>query len=192
MKIYKICLAFLFCVFSFNSFSQTRWSAEFRPGLNFPTENIAGASVSTGFGFDITIAYNFIPALGAYAGWGWNEFRADEELGSTYLDLDEKGYVFGLQLLLPLGDSGLSYMLKGGGIYTQFALEDIDSTIIGKSGYGLGWQLETGIDFMISTSWSLRPGIRYRAFSREMDLEGENVIVNLNYFSIGLGLAKRF
>lgn len=94
--------------------------------------------VSTGFGFEITAAYNIFSYLHTYAGLSWNEFRTDEELGDTYLDLEEAGLTFGLQFVLPLGESRFLYLLRGGAVYNKFELEDIDGNVYANSGYGFG------------------------------------------------------
>lgn len=187
-----IVAGFILGLFSLTGFSQDRWSLEFRPGINFPAEQIMDVDVSTGFGFELTAAYNVFSHLHAYAGLSWNEFRTDEELGSTYLDLEEAGLTFGLQFILPLGESRFSYILRGGGVYTKFELEDIEGNVYADSGYGLGWQVETGIGFKISTTWSLRPLVRYRTTMKEFEVMENLTQADLNYYSIAIGLVKRF
>lgn len=192
MTRYTIIALSLFCLFSTRGFSQSKWAAEFSPGLTFPTEDILGATVNTGFGFDIYLSYNLFPHLAIYGGWGWNEFRADEAIESIHLDLEKYGYSLGLQLLLPLGNSGWSYVLRGSAIYNQMELEDNRGEVYATSGNGFGWQVETGIDFMISTTWSLRPLAGYRTLKNSFQISNWTGEVDLNYYSIGLGLVKRF
>lgn len=179
-------------LFYLSGFSQDRWSVEFRPGLNFPAEQIMEVDVSTGFGFEVTAAYNIFSHLHVYGGLSWNEFKTDEELGDTYLDLEETGLTFGLQFVLPLGESRFSYVLRGGGVYNKFQLEDIEGNGYADSGYGFGWQVETGIGFNISTTWSLRPLFRYRTVMKEFEVLENPARADLNYYSLAIGLVKRF
>lgn len=182
----------LISVFTLSGFSQDRWSAEFRPGLNFPAEQIMDVDVSTGFGFEITAAYNVFSHFHIYAGWSWNEFRTDEELGNTYLDLEESGLTLGLQVVLPLKKSRVSYILRGGAVYNQFEFEDMEGEVYANSGYSFGWQVETGIGFNISSTWSLRPLVRYRTIMKEFEVLEEPVQADLNYYSLAIGLVKKF
>ncbi len=179
-------------IFLVSGFSQERWSVEFRPGINFPTEQIMEVDVSTGFGFEFSASYNLFSHLHFYAGVSWNEFKTDEELGDTYLDLEEAGLTFGLQFVLPLAESRFSYLLRGGALYNQLELEDIEGNKYAESGYGFGWQVETGIGFKISNTWSLRPMFRYRTTIREFEILESPARVDLNYYSVAIGLVKRF
>lgn len=189
---YRILVAVLVGMMSSTSFAQDQWSLEFRPGLNFPSEQIAGVEISTGFGFELTMAFNLFSNLSAYGGWGWNEFRTDEELGEAYLDLEETGFTLGLQLDQPLGFKRISYILRGGAVYNHFELEDIKGNVYADSGYGFGWQVETGMGFNISNTWKLRPVFRYRTLIRDIQVDNIKHQVDLNYFSVGIGLTKIF
>lgn len=190
--VFKIILGALIGMMPYTSFGQNPLSLEFRPGLNFPSEQIAGVEISTGFGFELTLAVDLFSNISVYTGWGWNEFRADEELGEVYLDLEETGFSLGLQMDQPLGDSGFSFLLRGGAIYNHFELEDVEGNVFADSGYGLGWQVESGIGFNISPTWRLRPTFRYRTLIRDIEIDNVRYPVDLNYFSVGLGLTKEF
>ncbi|MDZ4702739.1 MAG: hypothetical protein SH848_02345, partial [Saprospiraceae bacterium] len=48
---------------------QDRWSIEFRPGINFPTQKLGDADLKTDFGFEGSLAYRFMPHLSVYGGW---------------------------------------------------------------------------------------------------------------------------
>lgn len=91
-KIYLI--AGIFILFSKTSPAQNSWEVQFRPGLHFTTEDFAGANIKTGFGFEVTGAYQLTPRVGVYAGWGWNEFRADYLIGSSKFDVEEIGFIW--------------------------------------------------------------------------------------------------
>lgn len=170
-------------------FSQNKWSAEFRPGVNFPTEDFGDSNIKTGFGFEVTVGYQFIEHLSGYAGWGYNTFEIEE----SNFDFDETGYTFGLQFIHPFGTSEtLSYLLRAGGIYNHLELEDSDGDLIDDSGHGMGYQIEGGINYNVANNWSLRPTIRYRALSRDLNIENNTFNTDLNYLSFGLGIVKTF
>ena len=190
MKKSKFNLALLTCLLlSSIVFAQNKWSVEFRPGINFPSEKIEESKIETGFGFELTISYNFMAHLDAYVGWGYNNFSIED----SDIDFDETGYTFGLQYIHPLGTSeSLSYLLRAGAIYNHIELEDNEGDIIDDSGHGLGWQVGAGFDYQLGNNWNLRPTVRYRSLSRDLKIENTPFNVDLNYLSFGLGLAKTF
>lgn len=190
MKTLKIIVVVIIFMWSSAlSYSQNKWSAEFRPDINFPTEDFGDSKIGTGFGFELTGAYEFMEHLSAYAGWGYNTFKIED----SEFDLDETGYTFGLQFIHPLGTSeSLSYLLRAGATYNHLELENAQGDSIDDSGHGFGYQLEIGINYDLGTNWDLRPTIRYRALSRDLHFEGTTNAIDLNYLSFGLGISKTF
>ena len=183
----------LVLVFAFHQVkSQDRWTLEFRPGVDFATKNIADADLRIGFGFEGAIAYRFMPHLAAYAGWSWNHFAADESFAGTDASFEETGYTFGLQFIHPIGESGLSYLLRAGGTYNHIEIENNDGNIIIDSGHGLGWQAEAGLVIPLSDKFSLLPSLRYRSLNRDIEIENVSTSVDLNYLSVGVGLSWSF
>ncbi|MEM5565440.1 outer membrane beta-barrel protein [Psychroserpens sp. AS72] len=170
--------------------AQNKWSAEFRPGINFPSEDLGESNIETGFGFEVTVGYRFMAHLHAYFGWGYNTFSIED----SDVDFDETGYTFGLQFIHPLGTSETwSYLVRAGAIYNHLELEDGSGDLIDDSGHGIGWQLEAGLDYAIGANWSLRPSIRYRSLSRDLGVaENQTFGVDLNYLSFGFGVSKSF
>ena len=172
-----------------SSFSQNKWSAEFRPNINFPTEDFVDATIKTGFGFEVALGYRFMEHLGVYAGWGHNSFDIDD----SDRDFDITGYTFGLQFIHPIGTSeSLSYLFRAGAIYNHIEVEDNDGNLIDDTGHGLGWEVGVGLNYHLGFNWNLRPQIGYRAFSRDLNVEGTKVNIDLNYISFGVGVAKIF
>lgn len=190
MKVLQIlAIAILVVWTSGSSYSQNKWSAEFRPDINFPTDDFGDSKISTGFGFELTGAYKFMEHLSAFAGWSYNTF----ELEDSEIDLDETGYTFGLQFIHPLGTSeSLSYLVKAGATYNHIELENAEGDTIDDTGHGLGYQMEFGLNYDLGTHWALRPTIRYRALSRDITIENTTTEGDLNYLSFGLGIAKTF
>ncbi|MCM4161555.1 porin family protein [Antarcticibacterium flavum] len=193
MKELKFLLAgIIILVFTNAGLAQERWTAEFRPGVNFPIDKVAGIEVKTGFGFEAALSYEIIPHLEAYAGWSWNKFGGDSGFGPSNLDVEETGYTFGFQFIHPIANSSLSYSLRGGAVYNHLEFEDQGGNTIVDSGHGFGWQVGGGLDWEIGNNFHLRPGIRYRSLTRQLEMEIGNLEAKLNYLSFGLGLAKRF
>jgi long-subunit fatty acid transport protein len=171
--------------------AQNRVSIEFKPGIDFPTQKIGDAELNTGFGFEGTLAYRFMPHLSVYGGWGWHKFSSDNAFSQLEADIEETGYTFGFQFIHPLRSSQLDYFLGFGGIYNHLEIENNDGEIVTDSDHGLGWQAEIGIVVSIGKNWSLKPGVRYRSLSREIDFKNESFDSDLTYFEFGIGISKQ-
>lgn len=174
------------------SYAQDKWSLEFRPGVDYATQDIADADLGTGFGAELTIAYRFMPHLAAYTGWSWNHFAVDQSFAGQDASFEETGYTFGLQFIHPIGESKLSYLVRLGGTYNHIEIENSDGDIIIDSGHGLGWQAEAGLVIPLSEKFSLLPSVRYRSLNRNIEINNVNTSVNLNYVSVGVGLSWFF
>ncbi|HSP40848.1 MAG TPA: hypothetical protein VLN46_05395, partial [Gillisia sp.] len=94
--------------------AQEKFSAEFRPGISFPLNEIAGNKVNTGYGFELTLAYEVLQDVGIYAGWGWNKFDVDNAFLNDRTDIEETGYTAGIQFKHRIKNSSLSYLIRGG------------------------------------------------------------------------------
>ncbi|HSL88552.1 MAG TPA: outer membrane beta-barrel protein, partial [Ignavibacteriaceae bacterium] len=174
------------------SIAQDKWSLEFRPGVNYATQDIADADLGLGFGTELTIAYRFMLHLAAYAGWSYNNFAADQSFAGTDASFEETGYTFGFQFIHPIGESGLSYLVRAGGTYNHIEIENNGGDIIIDSGHGLGWQAEAGLVIPLSEKFSLLPSLRYRSLNRDIEIENVSTSVDLNYLSVGVGLSWSF
>jgi opacity protein-like surface antigen len=175
-----------------NAKAQNNLSLEVRTGADFATEKLGDADLNTGFGFEATLAYRFMPHLSAYAGWGWHKFTADESFAGSDVDFEETGYTFGLQFLHPMGLSNLDYYIRAGGIYNHIEVENNDGNITADSGHGLGWQAEAGLVFPLNDNWSLKPGVRYRSLSRDIEIENVTTSTDLRYIELGVGISVKF
>lgn len=187
----------LFCsvillTFSNASSAQKSWGIELRPGANFATKDLGNANLKTGFGFEGTIKYQFLKHLSAYAGWGWNKFTADASFAGSKNDFEETGYTFGLQFIHPFSDERLSFLVEAGGIYNHIEVENTNGDIIADSKHGLGWQAGVGIAVPVGKHFDLIPAVRYRALSRDIPIGESKTAVDLNYVSVGVGLAWKF
>ncbi len=173
------------------TFAQDRWGFEFRPGVNFATKKLGDADLKTGFGFEGTLSYRFIQHLSVYAGWSWNKFGSDQSLTGSRLDFEETGYTYGLQFIHPIGESKINFLARAGGMSNHIEVEQ-DDEIIADSRHGLGWQVEGGVVVPLGEKWRLLPSVRYRALSRDLQIETIKTSVDLNYLSIGVGISRTF
>ena len=192
MKKFSFLLTATIILLSISLKAQEKWSLEFRPGLNFPTNDVGDTNTKIGFGFELTGAYNIMPHLAAYAGWGWNQFKGEENFSSEDITFEETGYTFGFQIVHPIGTSAFSYVGRAGAIYNHIELENNDGDITADTGHGFGWQVAAGVDYEFAPNLALRPMLRYRSLSRDITIEDFSTELKLNYISFGIGLAWDF
>ncbi len=195
MKTKALLAVAMFAILSLNckaQKSEKHFGFELSGGASFATRELGGAKLNTGLGFEGILHYRFMQYLGIYAGWGWNKFSANESFAGNKTDFEETGYVFGLQFKHPIGNSPISYYLRAGGLYNHIELENEKGDIIEDSGHGLGWQLAAGIDVPLGSNWSLTPGLKFNALSREIKTSEYKKQLDLNYVMIRIGILKKF
>lgn len=186
----RILFATFLLLISLHVRAQEKWAVEFRPQVNFPTQQPDLFDFQTGYGFEAILSYNFMPQLGAYAGWGWNNFGI-EELEEGDFEVDETGYSFGLRFVRPINAS-LSYLVGAGGIYKHLEAEDSSGDISGDSGHELGWELQGGLIVDLGGGFDLRPQVIYRSLTVTADFGALETDLDLQYLSFGLAIAKKF
>lgn len=184
--------AVLFSLMGISSPAQEKFSVEFRPGISFPLNEIAGTKVNTGYGFEFTVAYEVLQDVGIYAGWGWNKFNSENTFMVNRIDIVETGYTAGIQFKHRITNSPISYLIRGGTVYNHLELENKDGNLIADSGYGIGWQAEAGVTLEIGNKWDFRPTLRFRSLPGDIEVFNGHMSVDLQYISLGVGLAKRF
>ncbi len=192
MKKYIFLLSISFLLISFSLSAQEKWSLDFRPGLSFPTNDMANIDSKIGYGMEFTAAYKIMPHLAIYGGWGWNEFKGENNDSGENLIFQEAGYTFGFQIVRNIGTSPFSYFGSAGATYSHLKMEN---NAIGKtkdSGYGFGWQLALGIDYEFVSNLSLRPTLRYRSLKRNVDIDNLSEEWKLKYISFGIGVIYNF
>lgn len=172
--------------------AQNRLGFELRGAAAFPTQKLGGADLNAGFGFEGIFNYDIVSNVGIFAGWGYNQLSADESFAGPDIDFEETGYVFGLQFNNQIGESTTAIYLRGGGIYNHIEAENRDGDIIGDTGHGLGWRAEIGLDISLSDNFSIKPGVKYQALSRDLTVETTTTAIEYNYLSAGVGLAWKF
>ena len=185
-------LNLIFLAIANTAFSQNKWSFEIRPGVNIATKHLGDANLKTGFGIEGTINYRLVQNVGVYAGWGWNKFAADESFAGPKTDFDETGYTFGLQFIKPFQGSKPGYLIEVGGIYNHLEVENTNGDIISDSDHGLGWQVGVGLVVPVGERFNFIPAVRYRALSRDINIDETKTAVDLNYVTVGVGFSWSF
>lgn len=193
MRTLVIVFIFVFSpIINLSLYSQEIWHGEFRPVLNFP---VGDEEIKTGYGFGLSVGYRFMPHVGAYAGWGWNQFKWDVDFSNSEnsYDLEETGYSFGLQIIHPLlNSSKISYLIRFGGIYNHIEIENSEGNLIEDSGHGLGWEAGAGVELGIGMNWFMRPQLGYRSLKRTLETGGVSRDFDLDYLNLGVGMARKF
>ncbi len=172
--------------------AQSRISWEIRTGINFATQELGNADLNTGFGFDGILSYRFMTHTSVFGGWGWHHFSSDDSFAGANMDFEETGYTFGVEYLHPLGNSPLDFYIRGGGIYNHIEVESSDGDITVDSGHGLGWQIEGGLAFDFGNRWMLKPGVRYRSLSRDIEVGNTTTDIDLTVFNTSIGISRTF
>ncbi len=174
---------------SLTAAAQKKFSFQIRPGINFTTTELGGATLKTGFGFEGAFVYKFMPHLAAYAGWGWNKFDSEKSFAGDDVNFVETGYTFGLQFIHPVANTQIGYMVKGGGTYNHIETENSDGKIINDTGHGMGWQVGAGVTIPIGYRCLFIPEVCYHSLSRDINIGEVKTPVDLNYISAGLGFS---
>ena len=154
--------------------AQKKWNAEIRPSVNFPCNVDDGLHKHVGFGIEGTARFNLSTTIGAYAGWGWNLFPANNNADFSY---EETGFTFGLQYMYRVHDLKPAFFVAAGGVYNHIEVENDNDHSRSDGQHGLGWQTEAGVVFDIFGKFLLKPGLRYRNLQA----------TGLRYFSLGTG-----
>lgn len=168
-----------------------KFTFEISGGPSFPTKEFV-EGIKTGFGFECTFQYRFLPHTGVYGGWGANWLSTESSNSVNNMDYEETGYVLGLDFRHPIGDSKLAYYVRAGALYNHIESENADGEILDDTKHGAGLQLAGGLDVNLGKNWSLTPGIKFNYLSRNTNLEGVQNQLDYQYISTRVGIAKKF
>lgn len=185
-------IAILFAISMQTVHAQSNLSWEIRVGADFATQDLGDADLNTGFGFDGILTYKFMEHTSVFGGWGWHRFTSDDSFAELNMDFEETGYSFGLEFLHPLANTSMDFYIRGGGIYNHIEVEDNDGDITADSDHGLGWQAEAGVALNLGNQWMLKPGVRYRSLSRDIDVGNVTTDIDLTYFNLAVGITRSF
>ncbi len=172
--------------------NEKRFGIELSGGASFATRELGHADLKAGFGFEGIFHYRFMKHLGVFAGWGWNKFSANDTFAGSNMDFEETGYIIGLQFKHTIASSPVSYYVRAGGLYNHIEMENADGNVRGNTGHGFGWQAACGLDIPLGKNWSITPGAKFSALSRDIHVEGAATHLDLHYISVRIGLIKNF
>ena len=193
VKVLIACVLITVCFLDGNAQeNDKRFGIELNGGPSFATKKLGDADLKTGMGFEGIFHYRFMPHLGIYTGWGWNGFSSKKSFAGTNTDFDETGYVLGLQFCHPIEKSSISYYLRMGALYNHIELENEEGDNLGDTGHGFGLQLAGGIDLPLGSNWSLTPGVKFNYLSGDIEISGTTSQIDLNYWSLRVGILKKF
>lgn len=172
--------------------SNKKFAFEFNSGASVALSKINGTELNTGFGFEASFHYNFLPHTAIYAGWGWNHFGADNSFAGEDVGFEETGYIYGLQFKHPAFNNSMAIWLRAGGLYNHIEIENADGDIIEDTGHGFGFQAAAGVDINLGSNWSLTPGIKFNTLTRDVEIEGDDINLKYNYLQLRVGISKKF
>lgn len=182
----------VFLLASHSAIAQDRFGVELRIGPEFATQDFGDATLNTGFGSELVFSYRFYSDLAVYGGWGYSRSTID---GTSFLggdaDVEETGYTFGLQFIRSVR-AQYGYFVRVGGVYNHIEIENDAGDLTADSGHGLGWQIGAGPALTVGRHWTVMPSLRYRALSRDIEIEGVTTDVDRTYLSVGVGLMRTF
>jgi hypothetical protein len=157
------------------------------------TQRLAGADLSVGVGFGMTVGYHLQPHLLAYGGWDWIHFQADQSFAGPDMDFEETGYTAGLRFEHPIGAESLTlFRIEGGATYKHVEIENVGGDIIGDSGHRFGFEGGGGLVFALGEDWRFTPTLRFRSLSPAFDITGVTTKSDLRYAGIELGVSRKF
>lgn len=194
MKTKALFLSAVLTVMSIISYSQTekRFGVEINAGPSFATQKLAGAELDPGFGFEGILQYRFINNFSVIAGWGWNQFSADESFAGSNMDFEETGYIMGLQYCYPVNNSKISLYARGAALLNHIEIENEEGDIIHDTDHGWGWQANAGLNISLGKNWILNPGIKFNSLSKDLEMSENTVTLDQKYFSVRVGITKKF
>lgn len=186
-------LVALAVVFTAPAAAQSPFGFELRGGPSFATRDLGDAALDLGVGFEGTLTFWPMPHTGVYGGWDWHHFGvSDPSFLGDEVDVEETGYAFGLRFEHPLGRPGSTAVaLRLGGTVNHIEVEDDGGELVTDSGHGLGWEAMAGFAIPLR-GWRVVPSLRFRSLARDLEVDGASTAVELSYFAVEIGFARRF
>jgi hypothetical protein len=172
--------------------ADRQWALELRVGGG-PSDDPSNAALGAGLGFEGLLEYRLMPHVLGYGGWDWHHFGSDQSFAGTDMDFEETGYAFGLRFEHPFsGHQGPAWWVRAGATFNHVEIENPGGEIVADSGHGFGWETGTGATLPIAQRWSITPGLRYRALSRDVTMSGTTSTVDLSYLLVEVGFSRSF
>lgn len=171
---------------------EKRGGFEVNGGISLAASLPGDVITNIGAGAEALFHYRVTKHFGLYGGWGYNAFRSDYELARHRCDFEETGYIIGLQYKRQLEFSSVSVFVRGAFQYKHIEIEDPSGELLFDTTHGPGWQAGFGLDLPFSEKWSIVPEMKFSVLTEREDLATFETIPDRNYFSLRIGLLKRF
>lgn len=171
---------------------EQRGGFEVNGGLSASVPSPGETVNSVGAGAEALIHWRVVNYVGVYGGWGYNAFRNEFEPAGHRCDFEETGYVLGLQYKRPFDSTGAQVFIRGGLQYKHIEIEDPTGELLFDTTHGFGWQLGLGVDFPLGENWSLVPELKYSSLPENWGPATAYSIPDRNYFSVRMGILKKF
>ncbi len=171
---------------------EKRGAFEVNGGLSLSLNMPGDPVVNAGAGGEVLLHYRMTKYLGLYGGWGYNAFRNDYAPAGHSCDFEETGYIIGLQYKRQVEFSKTSVFVRGGYQYKHIEIEDPTGELLFDTTHGPGWQVGCGLDIPMGQKWALIPEVKFNALPEMEDHATADPIPDRNYFSVRLGILRRF
>jgi opacity protein-like surface antigen len=171
-----------------SGYAQSGFGVEVRPGLHFPTQDLADENLTIGIGLEGLITYEIMHQAAIYAAWDWSTFKSRDSFANNDKNFEEIGYGLGLQYSQKIKQSRLDLVVRSGPIYSHIHIKDATGNSISHSGYRFGWQIEAGTSLHPNQNLALMPGFRLRSLPNDLTIDSTTTATILRYISFGLAL----
>ncbi|MFL5386260.1 MAG: outer membrane protein [Longimicrobiaceae bacterium] len=172
-------------------------SFEARGGVAIPSGEDFDEGAGLGWSVGGTVFFRAAPMVSIYGGFEHAMFTTDEDedLEGIDSDITDSGFRLGARFDVPFsGLTGVSPWVEGGATFnrTSINLSDGENSLSVDSNRGVGFEVGAGLAFNVAPRVSITPGVRYRSHKAEFsDIEGDEVELDVNYFTIDLGVHIR-
>jgi opacity protein-like surface antigen len=174
-------------------------SFEGRGGVAIPTGDFDDG---TGLGWSVggTVFFRAAPMVSVFGGFEHAMFTTDDDADFEGIDSDitDNGFRLGARFDVPTGAlTGLSPWVEGGATFNRTSINLSDGegqSASFSSDRAVGFEVGAGLSFNVAPRVSITPGVRYRSHKADFgDIfeEGESVELDVNYFTIDLGVHIR-
>jgi hypothetical protein len=171
----------------------TPFAFEVRGGLAFPTGDLKDTeddvgSVESGVTFGANVTFHFMPMLGIYAGYTYNQFGVE---GLEELDLTDQGFNAGVRIAVPTPLIPIDPYLKAGLVYNQlsFSFDGEDEDFI-DSDHSLGFEVGAGVGIGLGPKLSFTPQVTYTSYKPKYDGENDDDFT-VSHIRVDVGLRLR-
>lgn len=171
-------------------------SLEVRLGAGIPTGDFAnrepGIEAEIGPTFGVSAAFHATQVLAVYGGYSRTAFGCSR-CASRGLDdsVTDSGFELGGEAAFPMRVARLRPWARVGAIYHELTFSGGGDQL--SSEPSLGFEIGGGGAFAVLPALWITPGIRYRAYSAELDLGGfPGQTVDVSGIVLDVGLSLRF